>query len=142
MNQGEQYHSTVNINYDYILSTPTTTMTITPSTSTKPTSNGTSTTTNEMDGTIVIGRKRHCTAVPTTTTARYFNTTGNFLSQTFTEMYLDLPNLCSQTKSSHACTAQHNPLSTHSKVGKLHAAHDMGIRPPRTAACKVGTLFP
>ena len=75
MNQGEQYYSTVNINYDYILSTPTTTMTITPSTSTKPTSNGTSTTTNEMDGTIVIGRKRHCTAVPTTTTTRYFNTT-------------------------------------------------------------------
>ena len=78
MNQGEQYYSTVNINYDYILSTPTTTMTITPSTSTKPTSNGTSTTTNEMDGTIVIGRKRHCTAVPTITTTRYFNTTGNF----------------------------------------------------------------
>ena len=78
MNQGEQYYSTVNINYDYILSTPTTTMTITPSTSTKPTSNGTSTTTNEMDGTRVIERKRHCTAVPTTTTTRYHYTTGNF----------------------------------------------------------------
>ena len=94
MNQGEQYYSTVNINYDYIPSTLTTTMTTTPSTSTKPTSNGTSTTTNEMDGTIAIGRKRHCTAVPITTTTRYFNTTETFVSQTFTEMYLNLPNLC------------------------------------------------
>ena len=117
MNQGEQYYFTVNINYDHISSATTTTTTIISSTSTKPTSNGTSTTTNEMDGTIGIGRKKHCTAVPTTTSARYSNTTGNFLSQTFTEMYLDLPNLCSQTKSSHAYTAQHNPHTIHSKVG-------------------------
>ena len=142
MNQGEQYYSTVNINYDYILPTPTTTMTITPSTSTKPTSNGTSTTTNEMDGTRRVGQERHCSTVPTTTSTRYTTLLEIFLSQKYTEMYSDLPNLCQQTKSYHAFTASHNLHDTHSKVGKLHAAHDMGIRPPRTAACKVGTLFP
>ena len=71
MNQGEQYYPTVNINYDYILSTTTTTTTITSSTSTKPTSNGTSTTTNEMDGTRRVGREWHCSTVPTTTVDSY-----------------------------------------------------------------------
>ena len=71
MNQGEQYYSTVNINYDYIPSTTTTTTTTTSSTSTKPTSNGTSTTTNEMDGTRRVGQEKHCSTVPTTTSTRY-----------------------------------------------------------------------
>ena len=110
MNQGEQYYFTVNINYDYILSTTTTTTTTTSSTSTKPTSNGTSTTTNEMDGTRRVGQERHCSTVPTTTSTRYTTLLETFCHRSIqrcTQTYQTFVN-----KQNHIMHALHNTIYT------------------------------
>ena len=110
MNQGEQYYFTVNINYDYILSTTTTTTTTTPSTSTKPTSNGTSTTTNEMDGTRRVGQEKHCSTVPTTTSTRYQTLLETFCHRSIqrcTQTYQTFVN-----KQNHIMHALHNTTYT------------------------------